>query len=34
MIIYLVGINWTGSKVTGYDLEPEEVLKHLNNLIF
>ncbi|KAA1268702.1 DUF2750 domain-containing protein [Leptospira interrogans] len=31
---FLVGINWTGSKVTGYDLEPEEVLKHLNNLIF
>lgn len=23
----LVGINWTGSKATGYDLEPEKVFK-------
>ncbi|WP_061248662.1 DUF2750 domain-containing protein [Leptospira noguchii] len=29
----LVGINWTGFKATGYDLEPEEVFKYLNDLI-
>ncbi|WP_036040575.1 DUF2750 domain-containing protein [Leptospira alstonii] len=28
----LVGINWTGNGAIGYDLEPSEVLKYLNNL--
>lgn len=26
----LVGINWTGDRAIGYDLEPNEVLKYLN----
>ncbi|NDK05859.1 hypothetical protein LKM2_1831 [Leptospira kirschneri serovar Mozdok] len=30
----LVGINWTGSEATGYDLEPEKVLEYLNDLNF
>ena len=29
----LVGINWTGKNATGFDIEPEQVLKNLENYL-
>jgi Protein of unknown function (DUF2750) len=29
---YLVGVNWSGKRAVGYDIEPERVVQHVQSL--